>query len=79
MGFLDGLELFKFGVLYHRPISTSFNARLSFGNWFSAPLVSAPSYMFTLFDYKFYVLVTFYTFNEDIKKCNVNTNSNPLR
>lgn len=33
MRFLDGLGLFKFGVLlYHRPISTSFNARLSFGN-----------------------------------------------
>lgn len=29
MGYLDGLELFKFGVLYHRPISTSFNVRLS--------------------------------------------------
>lgn len=33
MGFLDGLGLFKFGVLlYHKPISTFFNARLSFGN-----------------------------------------------
>lgn len=32
MGFLDGLELFKFGVLYYRPISTSVNAGLSHGN-----------------------------------------------
>lgn len=28
MGFLDGLELLKFWVLYHRPISTSVNAML---------------------------------------------------
>lgn len=32
MGFLDGLELLKFWVLYHKPVSISVNARFSHGN-----------------------------------------------
>lgn len=44
MRFLDGLELFKFWVPYHRPISTSVNARLSPGN-----TVEAKEQMWALF------------------------------